>query len=256
MARDSCRRRLRPTEDIAKEILYIYETYGLHDFWFMDADFLGPKTEQERIHRLSQQISDTGIPDLTLEIDARVDGVTQTSIAHLVKAGLQKCFLGVESFDAATLNRFSKGTTPAMNLRAINILEQEGVRPIIGVIMFHPQSTKNQLRRDHEALRHIGYEKTQMLFRLKKYRGSSEAQSTDSDGRGIAPWADYGWEFTDPEIAEIWNKFDSLRLAALDKVFIDLTDELQLKIISVETFIRKADEIFHAFGEDVESIFC
>lgn len=255
MARDSCRRRLRPTEDIAKEISYIHDTYGIHDFWFMDADFLGPKAEQERIYRLSQEICDMGIRDLTLEIDARVDGVSQASIAQLVKAGLQKCFLGVESFDATTLNKFSKGTTPDMNLRAINILEQEGVRPIIGVIMFHPQSTKNQLRRDHEALRHIGYEKTQMLFRLKKYRGSSEAQSTDSDGRGIAPWADYGWEFTDPEIAEIWNKFDSLRLAALDKVFIDLTNGLKKKTISVETFVHKSDEIFHNFGEKVDSLF-
>lgn len=256
MARDSCRRRLRPTEDIAKEISYIHDTFGMHDFWFMDADFLGPTAEQKRIHRLSQQIRDLGIRNLTLEIDARVDGVSSASIAKLAEAGLQKCFLGVESFDATTLNRFSKGTTPAMNLQAIEILEQEGVRPIIGVIMFHPQSTKDQLLRDHEALRLIGYEKTQMLFRLKKYRGSREAQSTDSDGRGIAPWADYGWEFSDPEIADIWSKFDSLRLAALDKVFVELTAKLERNTISVETFIQITDETFHKFGEDVDSIFC
>lgn len=246
-------RRLRSPESLVNEMRTIVECYGLQDFWFMDADFLGPATERDHVLALAQMIA-TLRSDISLEIDARADGVKPEVIGPLREAGLERCFLGVESFDDDTLRSFGKKTTGAANLRAVRVLEDFGVRPILGMIMFHPGSTRDQLRRDHAALRSIGYEKTQMLFRLKKYRGSQDAGELDSDGKGVAPWSDYGWEFAQPELAEIWNEFDALRLQALDKVFVHLTRELKCGAISTHAFQQKSDAIFHSFGIAIDSL--
>lgn len=250
------RRRCRGVDAVAVEIRYLCEAFGLRDFWFMDADFLGPPAEHARMLALASALRGvTRERDITLEADARVDGVCDAVIGPLAEAGLRTCFLGVESFDAATLRQFAKGTTPDMNRRAVATLERHGVRPVLGVIMFHPRSTPEQVRRDHAALLEIGYEKTQMLFRLKKYRGSADAGDTDSDGRGVAPWADYGWEFEDPAMRELWERFDALRLRAMDEVFVTQTGLLKSGAISVSEFRARADAAFHAFGDAVDGIF-
>lgn len=253
MAGDLGGRRLRDPQAIAKEIGTIVRDYGLRDFWFMDADFLGPLSESEHVLSVARAIA--GLKqDITLEVDARADAVTPVLVKELRKAGLERCFLGIESFDDRTLRRLGKASSEKSNLRAVRILEEHGVRPILGMIMFHPMSTREQLRHDHARLRSIGYEKTQMLFRLKKYRGSKDAKQTDSDGKGVAPWADYGWEFDNPEIAEIWSAFDALRLKALDEVFIELTAQMRAGLITSSEFMRRSDAIFNSFGEDVDAI--
>jgi len=242
------RRRTKSPELIAREIAAIVSQYGLRDFWFMDADFLGGRDELARQLAIAEAIGSLG-QDITFEMDTRADGVTPEAIAALRQAGLDRVFLGVESFDQATLDLFAKGATVEGNRRAVDILEEAGVRPLLGTIMFHPKSTLAQLRRDHEALAAIGYEKTQMLFRLKKYRGSRDAGDLDCDGRGISFNEDYGWEFKDPVMGLAWNLFDRARLQLMDAVFNDLTKAFHRGEVDVPTFVRRSDRIFHSLGE-------
>jgi hypothetical protein len=82
------------------------------------------------------------------------------------------CFLGIEFFDKRPLAEFGKGCTPEVNMRAIRILEEYCVRSILGVILFHPADTVEQLRYDNAILSEICYGKAQMLFLLKKYKGT------------------------------------------------------------------------------------
>lgn len=247
-------RRLRSPTAVADEVRHVVEAYDLRDFWFMDADFLGQPSEKGRVLEIARRIAELGV-DVSLEIDARADAVDEHVIEALCRAGLQRCFVGVESFDDATLKMFGKKASGRVNIRAIEVLEKFGVRPILGMIMFHPQSTLAQLRQDHAMLRNFGYEKTQMLFRLKKYKGSRDAgQKQDSDGRGVAPWEDYGWEFDNPEIAEAWKKFDALRLEAMDEVFVHMTHEFRNGQITPEDFSSRSDAVFRTFGENVDAI--
>ncbi|HML54579.1 B12-binding domain-containing radical SAM protein [Solidesulfovibrio sp.] len=244
LAGDARHRRLRSPEAVATEIRGIVQEWGLRDFWFMDADFLGGPKDKKRILALAEAIADIG-PGITLEIDARADSVSRETIRALKAAGLERAFLGVESFDQETLNSFAKGATVEGNLRAIRILEEEGVRPILGSIMFHPKSTLAQLCREHEALSRIGYEKTQMLFRLKKYKGSRDAaDALDCQGRGVSPYEDYGWEFSDPQVRLIWEFFDNARLQLLDIIFVDQTLAFRQGKIGVSQFNRKIDLVF------------
>ncbi len=124
----------------------------------MDADVLGPPGQRK--HTLARARAIAKLPrDITLEIDARADSIPPEIIRAFQAAGLKRCFVGVDSFDGPTLTRLAKGTPPETNLRAIETLQYHGVRPIIGIIMFHPASTLGQLRKDHHVLRSIGYEK-------------------------------------------------------------------------------------------------
>lgn len=241
-------RRNRAPIRIAQEIAAIIAQYGLRDFWFMDADFLGGRDELSRQFAIADAIGLLG-EDVTFEMDTRADGVTPSAITALRQVGLDRVFLGVESFDQATLDLFAKGATVEGNRQAVAILEEAGVRPLLGSIMFHPQSTLAQLRRENEALTVIGYEKTQMLFRLKKYRGSKDAGDLDCDGRGVSFYEDYGWKFKDPLVRLTWTLFDRARLQLMDAVFNDLTGAFRSGEIEVPAFVHRSDRIFHALGE-------
>lgn len=241
------KRRTRSPKGIAQEMADIVSQYGLRDFWFMDADFLCGRDELPRQLAIAEAIGSLG-ETVTFEMDTRADGVTPQAITALHQAGLDRVFLGVESFDQATLDSFGKGATVAGNRRAVAILEEAGVRPLLGTIMFHPGSTLAQLRLEHEALAAIGYEKTQMLFRLKKYRGSRDAGELDCDGRGISFNEDYGWEFADPLVQLAWDLFDRARLQLMDAVFGDLTGAFRRGEVDVPGFMLRSDRIFHDLG--------
>ncbi|WP_028588223.1 B12-binding domain-containing radical SAM protein [Desulfocurvus vexinensis] len=158
LAGEARRRRLRDPHAVACEMATIVDTFCLKDFWFMDADVLGPPGQRK--HTLARARAIAKLPrDITLEIDARADSIPPEIIRAFQAAGLKRCFVGVDSFDGPTLTRLAKGTPPETNLRAIETLQYHGVRPIIGIIMFHPASTLGQLRKDHHVLRSIGYEK-------------------------------------------------------------------------------------------------
>jgi len=244
LAGDVGRRRVRSPKIIAEEIATIIQDWKIKDFWFVDPDFLGGTNDKNRILEIAEAIKSVG-HDLSLEIDARADSVERETIRALRSAGLKRAFLGIESFDQATLNSFSKGATVKGNLRAIHILLDEGVRPIIGSIIFHPASTLEQISIEHKYLSNIGYEKTQMLFRLKKYRGSRDAgQILDCEGRGVSSQEDYGWTIKDPHVRLVWKLFDRGRLSIMDAVFIDLTQQfIQGQIDTIE-FQKQADKIF------------
>ncbi len=248
LAGNSGCRRVRSPQLIINEIQQIVQETNLKDFWFMDADFLGNSKDKSRILDFAEQLKGLG-HDLNIEIDARADSVDYETIRALHSAGLQRCFLGIESFDQTTLNTFSKGSTVQGNIRALEILFNEGVRPIIGCIMFHPKSTIEQIAKEHKQLSMIGYEKTQMLFRLKKYRGSRDAsQSFDCEGRGVSPYEDYGWEIEDSKVRLVWELFDQARLQLMDAVFIDLTSQFRNGLLDAETFKLLSDQIFNGLG--------
>lgn len=248
------KRRTRSADSVVNEIEIISEATGLKSFWFMDADFIGQANDNTRILEIASQIKKRNL-NVELEIDARADSINEIIIEKLAEAGLKRCFIGAESFDDQHLKKLGKRSIGRINEQALHTLEKFGIRPIIGMLMFSPYSTREQLKRDHAILQEFGYEKTQMLFRLKKYRGTKEALASDSDGRGITTFADYGWRFKDPFIEKIWNEFDTLRLIAMERVFGGLTRNFYDAELSADRFQKEADEIFHTFGEQVDFLF-
>lgn len=249
---DLHRRRVRDMDDLVEEIKELKRESKIRDYWFMDATFLGSDSEKEQDILLAKKLADLNDGEMTIEIDTRADTINPEIIKYLKAAGLSKVFLGVESFDQGMLNLFGKGMTADRNRYAIDVLEDAGIDYILGTILFSPGKTIEQFRKEHNVLKIIGYEHTQLLFRLKMYIGTVVAKGKDCDGRGVSLGEDYGWEIEDPWMKALWELVDPCRLALLDIVFNDLTKYFYQSRISVKQFMNMMKTTYHKMGDSIE----
>ncbi|MFZ3130471.1 MAG: hypothetical protein WA125_05030, partial [Desulfosporosinus sp.] len=211
-----------------------------------------PGSEKNQDLVLAKKLAQLNEGNMNLEIDTRADTINSKIIGCLKEAGLSKVFLGVESFEQRALNIFGKGVSVKTNYQAIAILEKANVDYILGTILFSPRKTIEQFSQEHEVLKSIGYEHTQMLFRLKMYRGTTLAEQRDCHGRGIKAEEDYGWLFEDPRMDMLWKLVDSCRLALLDIVFIDLTQMFHLGRLSTAQFERMAKLVCSRIARSID----
>lgn len=245
-------RRVRDTDDLIAEIRLLQSRSSIRDYWFMDPTFLGPESERHQDLVLAKKLAQLNDGKVNLEIDTRADTINSEIVGCLKEAGLNRVFLGIESFEQGTLNLFGKGVSVKTNHQSIAILEKAGIDYILGTILFSPGRTIEQFSREHEALKSIGYEHTQMLFTLKMYRGTRIADRNDCHGRGIKAGEDYGWLFEDPRMDRLWQLVDSCRLALLDIVFVDLTQRFRKGKFSSVRFDEMAKRVYSRLARSID----
>jgi len=143
----------RSAKNIFEEILKLYTEYSINNFYFSDANFLGPgKHGRRRAVTLAELILMHDI-NINFGFECRVNDVEEHSLSMLVMAGLTNVFLGLESGDPESLSRFKKNTTVEGNKRAIQLLRDYGIEPTYGFIMFEPGSTLKSVRNNFEFLK-------------------------------------------------------------------------------------------------------
>jgi len=145
----------RRPENVFNEICDIYDNLEERYFYFADANFFGPgKKGRERACELANLIMDKGL-NIKFGIECRVNDIEDKTIGILVKAGLKDVFLGVESGNQRSLNKFRKFTKVEDNKMAINILRRYGIEPNYGFIMFEPDSTLADVRDNFKFLKEM-----------------------------------------------------------------------------------------------------
>jgi hypothetical protein len=128
----------RSPTNVAAEISELV-ALGKKDFYFVDPNFVGPgKAGKETAVRLASQLADLGI---TFGMETRANDVTSGLMRELVKAGLTRLLLGIESGGPDVLKRLGKRTSIACNEKAIATVRESGIEPEIGFIMFDAAST-------------------------------------------------------------------------------------------------------------------
>jgi len=85
-------------------------------------------------------------------MECRVNDIRETSLNHLVDAGLRHVFLGVESASPSCLKRIKKNTTVQQTRTALALLRSYGIEPHIGFIMFDPDSELHDIRANFDFL--------------------------------------------------------------------------------------------------------
>lgn len=117
---------------------------------------------------------------LKFELMGRVDSMDRYALKALKDAGLQRMFLGVESFDQAHLQRFNKGTTVRQNLKAIILLKKLKIDCIISVILADAFTRLSDLIKQYVLLFWISRRffnsrdsKISINEKLEIYRGSA-----------------------------------------------------------------------------------
>ena len=138
---------------------------GITTFTFTDEDFVGD--DPEGALDLAQRMCE--FPGLDFALSVRADNVINPHASveenklrlqvfqTLRKAGLTLVFIGVESLVASQLHRYGKGISPGHSIAAIRLLETLGIELELGLILFDPLLTLEELRTNLETLEVTGF---------------------------------------------------------------------------------------------------
>ena len=127
--------RSRSIANFVDELEHLKRTYHCDYFIFNDDNFLTRSLHnRERARKLADEIIQRNL-SVKFEMMCRVDSIDRQALLNLKKAGLQRVFLGIESFDQNHLDRFRKGSTVRQNLKALIRLKQLKIDCIVSVIL-------------------------------------------------------------------------------------------------------------------------
>jgi len=147
--------RLRSAGDVLAEMEYLQKEYGVKNFAFNDAEFIGSKGRgRARAKEIAEGILARGW-QIQFSIQCRVNDVEEELFTLLKKAGLRKVFLGVESGSQAVLDRFQKDATVEENLKALKILADLDIFVAMGFIMFDDRTSFNELAENMQFLQQV-----------------------------------------------------------------------------------------------------
>jgi radical SAM superfamily enzyme YgiQ (UPF0313 family) len=171
--------RRRPVELLVQELADLVDTYQTNHFIFNDDQFLVKgKKSLEYVEEFATTLEKKKL-GVTFDLMCRADTVTRPVMQHLQSVGLQRVFLGLESFDPKQLKRYQKGISVRQNLRALRILKCEKIDVIASVILADAYTTLFDLLKQFAVLfqltrRYFNSKNCQISVnkKLEVYRGS------------------------------------------------------------------------------------
>ena len=196
---------------VVDEIERLHMDYGVEEFHFSDDNFIGPgPAGRDRAFEIGRAIIRRGLK-VRFMISARADNVDRDLLALLKEAGLVQVFLGVEAGVQTMLDRFNKGVTVEENRRAVSIIRNLGIEPVIGFILFDPDTSVQELLDNLTFLKSIGLtegglnSRLDVLNRLEVYPGTPVEQDLKLRGNLGGDFTDYRYRFRDPVVSAVYH---------------------------------------------------
>lgn len=116
--------RKRSPESITEELKGLASDYGINAFMFEDSTFI---VDHDWVHDICEHILESGLK-LSWCCNARADLLTGELVDHMVKAGLRKVNMGVETSSQRVLDDiYQKGITVEGVRRALRLCKERGV---------------------------------------------------------------------------------------------------------------------------------
>lgn len=198
--------RARSPKNVVDEMEQLAEEFGATEFAFADEQFMGHGEKGvQRALGIAEELMRRRV-DFHWYIETRSSDVTLSVFARLREAGLRAVFMGVESGYNPALQAFKKGLTVDQHRRALEVLKTLHIVPIIGFIMFRPETTLEELQVNLAFLEEIACgEITALITQLKVYAGTDLEQSLRRTNRLQGSYSHYGWQFVDPRVAECFD---------------------------------------------------
>lgn len=176
------RYRERAPRAIVAEMAMLHDRYEISDFYFCSAQFLPASAAagEKRAAEFQEAVAILGFkPSIFLYL--RCDNITPSVIHSLADSGVTTVFVGVESFDDATLLALGKGLTSKQIIGAIEVLQKAGyssdyraeLRMKLGFMMFTPWTGLDGLERSARYCRQFGIPPKKMLYSLQIHEGTS-----------------------------------------------------------------------------------
>ncbi|MCX9193150.1 hypothetical protein C3Y87_17395 [Carbonactinospora thermoautotrophica] len=145
----------RPAESMAAEVLDLHARFGLLELLIVDDEFFGGSDAGfARAVEFGDRLAAAGAP-VGLALSFRAENADPHVLARLKAGGLQHCFIGLESGIDEDLKLYGKGISATQNREAVRIVKDLGLTFQPGFMMFHYDSTVEQLRRNIDFLKSI-----------------------------------------------------------------------------------------------------
>ncbi len=172
----------RPAWHVAEEISHLNRRYGAFSFNFVDEDFLGPpRLALERARDFADELRRRRLK-ISFGIQVRPHAITEEICDILADAGLVYVFMGIESDSAGDCRRWGRPWV-LDPWRFVERLKSRGVGVNAGVLLFHPHSTLEGVRRFADSLYSCGLlEHRAATNRLDAMPGSRMHRAGVKDG--------------------------------------------------------------------------
>ncbi|BAH76083.1 B12-binding domain-containing radical SAM protein [Solidesulfovibrio magneticus] len=169
--------RPRDIDDVVDEMRFLYKTYNIAHFYFVDDNFiLNSKPSFLRAERFAKLVRDK-LPCIRFGFMCRSSAIDKRLLKVLKSAGLAGVFLGIESFSQAVLDRYNKKETVEEHIRAIAILNDLGITINPGFIFFDPWTSASEMRQTISVMKEIDFPSLQSInSKLTCYRGTAIEQ--------------------------------------------------------------------------------
>jgi len=149
--------RKRSIKHLVDEIQDLIKTYGDNYFIFNDDQFLSKgKFSYKYVNELAAELKRREMK-IKFELMCRADTIDKETMILLKNIGLQRVFLGIESFNEAQLIRYNKGISVYKNIKSLITLYKLKIDVITSVILADAHTTLIEL------LQHF-----YILYRLRK----------------------------------------------------------------------------------------
>lgn len=146
----------RHPSDAAKEVLALHDAFGLLELLIVDDEFFGgTEAGRQRAADFGDRLAAAGAP-VGLAMSFRAENADPAILARLRAGGLRHCFIGLESGVDEDLKLYGKAHSALQNRRAVQVVKDLGLTFQPGFMMFHYESSIDQLRRNMDFLREIG----------------------------------------------------------------------------------------------------
>lgn len=241
-AQKDFRWRGRSPKNVVDEIEELVKTYNFHTFDFIDSTFEDPGPEgKERVKKIAQELIDRKL-NIFYNCCFRAenwDDSDRELLTLLVESGLEKVNIGFESGNDRGLRFLCKRARSKDNQRVIRVLADfPDIYITFGFIMFHPDSTYEDLKDNADFLYNtgIGQVVRHYFWKLEVYPSTLIEQRLVESGR-ITDRYDicdgmYEYEFLDEKVRKISD---------ICKEFLDVKEVWDFEIfdILIHTFISR-----------------
>lgn len=203
--------RSRDPRQVVDEIEACVTQFGAKKVSFVDDDFFGPfRKEETHAHQVAKEIIARKL-ETEILISVQPNDVQTEVFALLKKAGLKSVILAVDNFCPAVLKRYGKNSSLADNFHSLEVLKNLEIDAYLGLIIFDPWVTLEELASNFQALQGVPYLRVwQILSKLEVYHGSAIAEELEA--QGMLTWEGFSarYQYQDSRIQGVYTAIENI----------------------------------------------
>ena len=143
--------RFRSAQSILDEIIYLYKTYNIKRFHFVDDAMT---MDRNRLKQICDKLIEYDLP-ITWYIMTRIDTIDEEALTWLANAKCTEIHFGVESGDPETLRKIHKPHTVEMVKRIIPMTAKLKIKPVVFFIFGFPWEDQKSIEKTSRLMQEL-----------------------------------------------------------------------------------------------------